>query len=58
MFKHNHVLSIQGTAKWQTAHLGEQREDGNAGVAAHNRHVNLANIDACLLSVESLGTNL
>ncbi len=41
-----------------TACLGEERQDGHAGVAAHHRHVHLGHIKACLLGEEGLGAHL
>jgi hypothetical protein len=38
--------------------LGEQRQDGDAGMAAHHRHIHSRHIHALLFCVESLGANL
>jgi hypothetical protein len=40
------------------AHLGEQREDGDAGVAADDGHVDRAHIEAGAVRVKGLGANL
>jgi hypothetical protein len=39
-------------------HLREERQDGDACMAANHWHIHLANIQAQLCSVEGLGTNL
>lgn len=41
-----------------STHLGEERQDGDAGVAAHHGHVHLGHIQAGLLRKEGLGTHL
>lgn len=40
------------------ARLGEEGQDGDAGVAAHHRHVHLGHVQARLLGVEGLGAHL
>ena len=47
----------QETAEPST-HLGEERQDGDTGVAAHHGHIHLGHIQAGLLSKEGLGAHL
>ncbi len=60
--QHKLSIFVAAAVVWQVMIrlkcLRQQRQDGDAGVAAHDRHVHILHIQALALGVECLGTHL
>ena len=52
------INNSKQTQQHISTHLGEEGQDGDAGVAAHHGHIHLADVQAGLLGVEGLGADL